>query len=246
MKSLSLVVPCYNEADNLESLRRRFVEIVGQRERLEIVLVDNGSTDRTPALMWDLFGADEWATVVEVPQNIGYGHGIMSGLRRASGELLGWTHADLQTDPADALRAAAVVEAAGEDDIVVKGKREGRPIADEAFTFGMQIVARLALGVELDDINGQPKLFTRRFFERHLLDHAPDDFSLDLFALLQARLNGIPIEHVPVVFAPRLHGEAKGGGSLKTRVRLVKRTLSYIMETRRKFHAPSEQVEHHD
>ena len=48
---------------------------------------------------------DRFGRVVTVPVNLGYGHGILSGLREAKGDYLAWTHADLQTDPADVVKA---------------------------------------------------------------------------------------------------------------------------------------------
>ena len=101
----------------------------------------------------------------------------------------------------------------------------------------MQWIASAALGVRLDDVNAQPKLFSRALYEAHLRTGAPADFSLDLYVLYKARTSGTPILDVPVVFAPRLHGEAKGGGSWKTRIKLIRRTLAYILALRRSLKA---------
>jgi hypothetical protein len=65
------------------------------------------------------------------------------------------------------------------------------------------------------------------------LDHAPDDFSLDLYLLYKFREKGLPILDLKVNFAQRLHGEAKGGGTLKGKFKLIKRTLSYIFKLSR-------------
>ena len=80
------------------------------------------------------------------------------------------------------------------------------------FTFGMQVMVWLVLRKPLVDINAQPKLFSRRFYDRYLKDDPPSDFSLDLFALYQAHIHDYKIRVLPVYFKKRLYGEAKGGG----------------------------------
>jgi hypothetical protein len=82
--------------------------------------------------------------------------------------------------------------------------------------------------VPLDDINAQPKLFSRDFYES-VRDAAPHDFSLDLYWLYKARKLGYKIESCPVYFRSRRFGEAKGGGGgLAQKWKLTKRTLAYI------------------
>ena len=90
------------------------------------------------------------------------------------------------------------------------------------------------LGVSLNDINAQPKMFNRAFYDKFMRKNAPYDFSLDLFLLYQAQKNDYSVLEVPVIFADRQYGEAKGGGSWKTKFRLIKRTAAYIMELKGK------------
>ena len=229
---LSIVIPCYNEEGNLPLVVGRLRQLVGTRKDIEIILVDNGSKDASAAVLAREITAADPIRVATVPVNKGYGNGILCGLSEASGDVLAWTHADMQTDPADVLTAFELFKAQS-GDVVIKGRRQNRRALETFFTYGMQLVASAALGVVLDDVNAQPKLFCRSFYEKHIQGRAPLDFSLDLFLLYQAKTSGIPILTVPVVFAPRLHGEAKGGGSWKTRIKLVRRTFAYIFELRR-------------
>ncbi len=101
----SLVIPCYNEAANLPLLLERAAESLSQKPGLELILVDNGSSDKSPDVLAQLLPKYPFARSVRVDINQGYGHGILSGLAAAKGEILGWTHADMQTDPADFLTA---------------------------------------------------------------------------------------------------------------------------------------------
>lgn len=234
MSKLSIVVPCYNEAGNIPLIFARFREVLGNRQDVEILLVNNGSKDNSAQVFADELAKaqDSRIRVVDVKVNTGYGSGILSGLKESSGTVLSWTHADMQTDPKDVLLAWEAYENATKSagrEVFVKGKRRNRAAAEQFFTWGMQVVASMALGTALDDVNAQPKLFSRAFYEQYLSKGAPNDFSLDLYALYWAHKQCRIVE-IPVFFNKRMHGEAKGGGSFKTRIKLIKRTWAYIFE----------------
>lgn len=233
---LSVVLPCYNEADNLQALCERLDRLAEAVTDLEIILVDNGSTDATAAIFADLLAANgrEKFRVVTVEKNIGYGFGILTGLRAAKGEILAVTHADRQTDPMDVVKALDLYGQANDPYTMVKGFRKNRKLTEAFFSWGMGMLATLVLGIRLTEINAQPKLFSRKFFEEIQLN-APNDFALDLYFLFQARKRGRVVEF-PVFFAKRVAGEAKGGSgsSWKTRWKLVKRCGSYIFDLRDK------------
>lgn len=231
-RKLSIAVPCYNEEKNIPLIIAAFKKALGNRQNIEVLLVNNGSTDNSAAAFAQELQKERGGVfkLVNVAKNQGYGFGILSGLEAASGDVLAWTHADMQTDPADVIRGFDLFSA---DDIFVKGKRKNRALLEALFTFGMQVIASLALKTYLDDINAQPKIFSRDFYEKHVKNQAPHDFSLDLFVLYQAQKNSLRIKEIAVDFAKRLHGEAKGGGSWKTRVKLIKRTFTYIFELKK-------------
>ena len=124
----SLVIPCYNEAANLQLLLERCKELAVRLD-VEVVLVDNGSTDNTAEVLQNLLPKYPGCRSIRVEKNQGYGFGIVSGLKAAKGEILGWTHADMQTDPQDTFLGLELFEKLG-DDFFVKGRRYGRPFMD--------------------------------------------------------------------------------------------------------------------
>lgn len=231
---LSVVIPCYNEAKNLDRLLDRLGQTFSGRTDCEVVLVDNGSTDDTAAVLDRELNAPALGFVrtVRVPVNRGYGFGIMSGLRAARGEYLGWTHADMQTDPKDVLDGFERLRGEAEPHrCLLRGRRTGRPLFDRAFTAGMSVVASALLGRRLRDVNAQPKIFHRSLLEK--LGAAPDDFALDLYVLYRAQQEGLRLIEHPVNFARREAGEAKGGGTLRGKYRLTRRTWTCILNLRR-------------
>jgi glycosyltransferase involved in cell wall biosynthesis len=237
---LSIVVPCYNEAKNLPSLLARFREALRGRAGVEVILVNNGSTDDSASVLAAELARPEhaFARGVTVPVNQGYGFGITSGLRAARGAFLAWTHADLQCDPGDVLRGFERLRREPDPEgCFLRGRRRGRKILDTVFTAGMSLLASMVLHTRLNDVNAQPKIFHRSFFERML--NPPKDFSLDLYALYLARREGLKVLSQRVYFGKRHAGEAKGGGSLRGKLRLTNRTVRYIFALRRELRRAS-------
>ena len=108
---LSLIIPCYNEAQSLPRLIGRLKECF-TRADVEVVLVDNGSKDASQQILAEQLACSTNIRSVRVEVNQGYGYGILQGLKAAHGTYIGWTHADLQTDPKDAcalLRSSKVM-----------------------------------------------------------------------------------------------------------------------------------------
>lgn len=235
---LSIAVPCYNEEENIPGVVRRFNEALAGHADIELLLIDNGSTDQTGTRIDEEIQRQgcTFARKIHVPVNKGYGYGIMAGLKEAHGRVLAWTHADLQTDPEDVLKAYELYQnkAAGTRPVFVKGHRRNRRFSEKFFSFGMQLVSSAVLGVWLEEVNAQPKLFPRSFYEE--MKDPPHDFSLDLYVLYLAKKKGYNIGVLPVYFKKRLHGEAKGGGgsNFKTRWKLIRRTWTYIFELKAK------------
>ncbi len=222
---LSIVVPCYNERDNIPLILERFSECIGERS-IEVIMVDNGSTDGSDVIFKEHLPNYAFAKGIHIPVNKGYGHGIVTGLKSAEGTYIGWTHADLQTDPKDVSRAYDMLFIEKSEEVYLKGNRKKRPFVDRFFTVGMSLFESLYLKMPLWDINAQPNLFPKRFFDT--LSDYPDDFSLDLFMYYNARKRGLTIKRFDVRFTARIHGESKWNDeTFKAKWKFIKRTLLF-------------------
>jgi glycosyltransferase involved in cell wall biosynthesis len=229
---LSVVLPCYNEAESLPALLERY-HAVWEDLPAELILVDNGSIDGTAQVLARELLRPEYAfaRVVRVEKNDGYGRGILTGLRAARGEFLAFSHADMQCDAKDVFVAyGKLVEQADAQRVLVKGRRVGREFGPRLVTRGMSLLASIVLGRSLTDINAQPKVFHRSHLER--LDDPPDGFQWDLYVLYRAKLSGARILTVPVEFRPRRHGQSKWAYSLASRWRSILDTVLYIFKLR--------------
>jgi glycosyltransferase involved in cell wall biosynthesis len=233
---LSVVLPCYNEQDNLPALFERLDKLAETNKHVEIILVNNGSTDNSAQIFNKELEkrSTSYFRVVHVPVNKGYGFGILEGLRVAKAKVLSYTHADRQTDPLDVLKALEIFQKQNNPELLIKGFRKNRKAGEAFFSYGMGVLSSLALGKRLSEINAQPKLFSKSFFDQYE-GNAPLDFSLDLYLLYCAKKNGSIVDF-PVYFAKRVAGEAKGGSgsSFKVRKKLIKRTFAYIFELKNK------------
>ena len=83
---------------------------------------------------------------------------------------------------------------------------------------------------KINDINAQPKLFPKSFVK--YMKNFPNDFSLDLFFIIIASINNFKIINYDVIMKKRVYGEAKGGGSISGKFKLIKRTMIYILKLR--------------
>lgn len=226
---LSLIIPCYNEEKNIPFLCEK-LEILLERN-IEVILVDNGSGDETFNKIRKFKNKNKNKNknlnILRIKRNIGYGNGILEGLKIAKSELLSWTHADMQTDPKDVLNGLSFFKNKKEK-IFVKGIRNGRSYKDRLFTIGMSVFCSLILNQILWDINAQPTIFTKSFF--NTWDNPPDDFSLDLYAYNLARKKNYKIKRFPVTFNKRLFGVSNWNIDLSSKLKFIKRTIRFTFK----------------
>ena len=234
---ISLVIPCYNEEDNLEKLLTKisFVLKKFSKERIEIVIVNNGSTDNSEKIIkqHELFHQN-LISLLNIKKNKGYGDGINQGINFSKGDVVCWFHADLQFDPVEALNIYTEhKDKFLNQNILLKGNRMNRSLFDSFFTFGMTCLTFLLFGKKINDINAQPKIFKRSMLK--FINNPPIDFSYDIYFLLVALNNNIKIQEFPVKWYDRNAGEAKGGGSFKLKFKLTLRTIKFLFNLRRKY-----------
>lgn len=217
--SFSIVIPCFNEAKGLSELITKASEIAVQGNG-EFLLVDNGSIDTTlEILKANLLPGIRW---VSTPINRGYGGGILFGLNSCNSNVIGWTHADLQTPLDDIVKA---VKALNGRSGFVKGRRRNRPLIDNVFTAGMGVFESLLFSKWIWDINAQPTLFYKDFMATWA--NPPLDFSIDLYALLTATKANVGVKRVDVLFLPRKYGESTWNNGLTSRWKFIRRTIHY-------------------
>jgi glycosyltransferase involved in cell wall biosynthesis len=229
MNKIDIVIPCYNESGNLERVINESSKIVREsNHQINFIFVDNGSTDNSLEVVRRFGKLPIGVRVVSTTPNRGYGGGILFGLGFSTAPYLGWTHADLQTPLKDCLTAIELLE---RDVDFVKGFRVNREVGDKFFSACMGLLESLIFWTHLREINAQPTMFKRGFFEKW--DDPPTDFSLDLYALVMVKRGRGKVERFNVSFMKRGAGNSKWNSGLKSRARFIKRTISYSLRLRR-------------
>jgi glycosyltransferase involved in cell wall biosynthesis len=226
----SLIIPCFNEAENLPLLLERCKDLAEQTAT-EIIFVNNGSTDNSDIVLKELLPSYPGCRSIHVRHNKGYGFGILAGLDSANGDIVGWTHADMQTDPMDAIEGLQKYKEYGSQ-LFVKGQRYGRPLGDTLFTVGMSFFETLLLRKPMWDINAQPTMFPRSFYKTW--QEPPHDFSLDLFAYYQAKIAKLDVKRFPVLFGERAHGVSHWNVDWAAKRKFIRRTIEFSLQLRRK------------
>src|SRR5688572_12749857 len=96
----SIVAPCWNEEGNLPTLYRRVKEVMDQTgESWELVLINDGSRDRTPQIMAELHAADPRVHYIDFARNFGHQLAVTAGMDYAQGDAIVLIDADLQDPP---------------------------------------------------------------------------------------------------------------------------------------------------
>jgi polyisoprenyl-phosphate glycosyltransferase len=212
---LSIVIPCHNEGAGLRELVSLYASHVKDCADVEVIIVNDASSDDSALILDELTRAHPFLRVVTNAVSDGYGNAILSGLKVANGEFIGWTHGDTQTPPED----------------VFTGRRYGRPLLDRFFTFGMSVIETLYLGTTLTDINAQPNIFHRSFYKSW--QNPPKDFALDLYAFYMAKRAKLRIIRFPVRFGPRKYGSSTWNTGMQARIKFIKRTLAFSRKLKR-------------
>lgn len=214
----SMITPCYNEADNMETLLGK-IRLLQAKYDLEWVLVENGSADGSREYLKKYVdGRYDNIKIVYVEVNRGYGYGIQRGLAAASGDYVGWIHADMQVAPEELGRFFDEAErSGGEEKLFLKGRRTNRSLADRFFTNGQALFDSLLFGRVLYDIGAVPVLFHRSLLTD--IDGMPNDFSIELYVYKEAAVRGFRIIRIPVRLSEREKGGSSWNRGLRSKVK---------------------------
>lgn len=202
---LSFVFPAFDEEDNIEVLLDAVMALAPRLEPdFEVVVVDDGSRDRTAELVGRR--RSERLRLVRHPSNRGYGAALRSGLREARGQLVFFSDADLQFDLAELTELLA--HTARFD--VVAGYRSPRrdPLGRRVIAWVWGRLVDLLFDLRVRDIDCAFKVFRREVVEAMPIASLGAFVNTEILA--RARRAGYRIHQVPVSHHPRRHGRQSG------------------------------------
>ena len=212
-----LILPTYNEAENVEAVVRAALAHLATTGREHTVLVvDDGSPDGTGRIADRLAGEHPEVRVLHRPEKQGLGRAYLAGFEMALGEgaaLVLEMDADFSHDPADLPR---LIEAAGDADLVLGsrympgGGVENWGLMRRVLSRGGSWYARTLLGVHVRDLTGGFKCFNRRVLEGIDLNgvHA-DGYGFQIELTYRAIQAGFTVREMPIRFRERREGHSK-------------------------------------
>jgi len=203
---LSIVVPLYNEEENLPALDAEIrAALAPLGIAYEVLYVDDGSTDGSLAVLHRLAAADGRLRILRHRKNAGQSAGLASGFRAARGEIVATLDADLQNDPADLPRLLAKLDEGWD---VVSGVRRDRrdTWVRKASSKIANAVRNWATDEAITDVGCSLKAYRARY-----LAHLPMFGGMHRFLPTLVRWNGARVTEIEVHHRPRLHGVAKYG-----------------------------------
>jgi len=207
MPSLSVVIPVYNEEDNLEPLWAELVLVLERLgEEFEVIFVDDGSQDRSAEIIRGLREADPRVRLVRFKANAGESAATDAGFRAARGHWVVTMDADLQNDPADIPRLLADLDRWD----AVTGWRVNRASGDP---LPKRIASRLANRIRnwLSDEAIADSGCTFRAFRRECLRGLVLYRGFHRFIPTLLRMRGYRVVEIPVNHRPRRFGRSKYG-----------------------------------
>jgi glycosyltransferase involved in cell wall biosynthesis len=221
---VTIVIPCFNEAKNLHKLIADLKKL--SHENVEIVLVNNGSTDDSDSIFLEnQFG---FCNVISIPKNLGYGYGLKKGIESSQGELIMIIHADQELEVSSTyFRFMPFMSPSN----FVKGRRVGRKFVPYLFSTSMSVFSTIYFRRLLFEINAQPTVFPKNLIENP--DDLPNDFLFDLCLYLFARKKRLKMIRVKVKLRQRYAGKSSWNRGLISQLGLSLRILRRFRDVSR-------------
>ncbi len=228
MKSLSVIFPAFNEEANIRAVVEDAYRTIPKLAPIfEIIVVNDGSKDRTGEICDRLAEELSNVRVVHHVRNRGYGAALKSGIERARYNLIFFTDADGQFDLNE---VAALLEQTDAYDIVAgyRARRQDPPHR-LLFAWGWNVLVRIVLGVRIRDIDCAFKVFRRDVFDRIQIQCVGAMVNTEIFA--QAARFGMTVKEVRVNHFPRRHGKPTGGN-----IAVIRKAFRELIRMRRTWH----------
>jgi glycosyltransferase involved in cell wall biosynthesis len=224
LPSLSFFFPAYNEEGNVEAVVRDALATLPRfADDIEVIVVDDGSRDRTPAIADALAASEPRVRVVHHPKNRGYGGAVRSGLEASRKAFIFYTDGDRQFHLDDFPKLADAIE--GVDAVIGYRLKRQDPWRRRFTAWVYNRLIRILFGSTIRDVDCAFKLFRREVFARVPLEQVRSNgafFSAEMLLVLRSRR--VTLREVPIPHYPRTVGE-NTGASVKITLRAIRDLL---------------------
>ena len=201
--NVSIVIPCYNEAGGVTDSLNEVCKALSKHDDVEIITVNDGSSDKTPAILDKYASQKPSVRVIHNQLNIGYGASLKRGIREAEGDLIVITDSD-GTYPASSI--PELLEELKECDMAV-GARIGPnvqvPLVRRPAKWVLLCYARWMARADIKDLNSGLRAF-RKKDALHFFPLLPEGFSFTSTITLAMHVNGMRVAYLPINYRKRI------------------------------------------
>lgn len=228
-QSISVVLPAHNEEDNITHTIAGVVQALQKQVRdFEIIVVNDGSTDRTGSILASLARQDDQIHVVTHPVNRGYGAALVSGFNAVHKELIFFMDSDGQFDITDLRRFFPYIQ--DYDAIIGYRIRRQDSWLRRLNAWGWKLLVGAVLGVQVRDIDCAFKLYHADFLHRHRFETRGAMINAEM--LYKLMRDGGRIKEIGVRHLPRRAGRATGA-NIKVILRAFRELWMYARRWKR-------------
>lgn len=208
IESLSVFFPTYNEETNIESTVGKAKKVLDKvASKWEILIINDGSTDRTAEIAERLHGQDKRIRVITHSLNRGYGGALKSGFKFSKYQWIAFTDSDGQFDFGEVTKFIAKKDEA--DLILGFRKNRADSFIRKVFTFGWSALARILLGLSVKDYSCGFKMIKKEVYDK-VLPLVGEEKVTQIEMFVKAKRLGFSFVEVGVNHYPRAGGKQTG------------------------------------
>ncbi len=226
MPGISLVLPAYNEADNIEPLVAEATQALqAVTDDFEIIIVDDGSRDDTAGVARRVMANNPHVRLVQHPVNQGFGAAVFSGFTSASKDWIFYTDADRQFVLSELERFVPLMDQAD----LIAGYRAPRrdPFLRVLYGKGWSMLCTLLFGYTVRDVDCGFKLFRREIIQELAPKIASRGATFSIEWLVRAKRAGYRFAELPVTHRPRVSGKQTGAN-----IKVITRAFRELVRVR--------------
>jgi glycosyltransferase involved in cell wall biosynthesis len=228
MPSISLVLPAYNEAENIVPMIAEAIPALEAcTDDYEIIVVDDGSADDTAAVTKRLLDGTPYLRLVQHPVNKGFGAAVLTGFSSATKDWIFYTDADRQFLLGE---LESFVPLMGESDLIAGYRAPRRdPLLRVLYGKGWSMLCTLFFGYTVRDVDCAFKLFRREIIQKLGDKIAARGATFSIEWLVRAKRAGYRFVELPVTHRPRVAG-SQTGANIEVIIRAFRELIQFRLQ----------------
>lgn len=212
-RELTILIPVYNEEDVIEKCVKHIQDKV--RGNYEILIVDDGSTDRTTKILRDLIKSSKNIRVINHKSNKGLGAALKRGFRNARGGYIVTIDADLTHDPSKINKLVELAKLENADLVIasrfiVGGGMRNVPLSRVFLSKFFNRFSRVLFSVKVSDLTSGFRVYKNSSINK--INILSNDFSVQIEIAIKMARTGYKIIEVPYLLKNRMYGYSKAPG----------------------------------